>query len=280
MTFRVEALRFRLRARDTVVFPAGKAGNVFRGAFGLALKAVASPEEYRRLFEPSAEAGGPSGLADRPRPFVLRAAALDGCRFEPGREFALDIHVFETTGEASRCLRAACALMGEQGIGPGRGRFDIPVEPDEEVVDLDLRPADAVGRVRVEFLTPTELKSAGEVQTEPAFDVLFARLRDRISTLRQLYQDGPLDIDFRAMAARATTVRLAASNLRHEAVERLSTRTGQTHPLGGITGWAAYEGELGEFLPFLHAGFWTGVGRQTVWGKGVIRVAKACVSRQ
>ena len=33
-----------------------------------------------------------------------------------------------------------------------------------------------------------------------------------------------------------------------------------------------YEGELGEFVPFLRAAEWTGVGRQTSWGKGAITV--------
>jgi hypothetical protein len=38
--------------------------------------------------------------------------------------------------------------------------------------------------------------------------------------------------------------------------------------LGGFVGDAEYEGELGEFMAYLLAGKWTGVGRQTVWGKG------------
>ena len=38
------------------------------------------------------------------------------------------------------------------------------------------------------------------------------------------------------------------------------------------TGEVEYGGELGEFLPYLEAGQWIGVGRQTVWGKGEIRL--------
>ena len=72
--------------------------------------------------------------------------------------------------------------------------------------------------------------------------MLFARARDRVSALRSLYGEGPLGIDFRA--------------------------PGSVHPLGGLVGVAEYEGEFGEFVPFLEAAQWTGVGRQTVWGKG------------
>jgi hypothetical protein len=55
-------------------------------------------------------------------------------------------------------------------------------------------------------------------------------------------------------------------------VERRSSRTVQVHPLGGFVGGAEYEGELTEFLPWLQAACWTGVGRQTVWGKGALRI--------
>jgi hypothetical protein len=53
-------------------------------------------------------------------------------------------------------------------------------------------------------------------------------------------------------------------------IDRTSRATGYTHPLGGFIGVAEYQGELGEFLPYLEIARWTGVGRQTVWGNGEI----------
>jgi CRISPR-associated endoribonuclease Cas6 len=53
---------------------------------------------------------------------------------------------------------------------------------------------------------------------------------------------------------------------------RKSGRTGQVHPIGGFTSEAEYVGPLAEFLPWLRAARWVGVGRQTVWGKGDLRV--------
>jgi CRISPR/Cas system endoribonuclease Cas6 (RAMP superfamily) len=50
--------------------------------------------------------------------------------------------------------------------------------------------------------------------------------------------------------------------------------------LGGFTGEIEYQGELGEFLPWLRAGQWVGVGRQTVWGKGEIRVLESAKDQQ
>lgn len=277
MIFRILPLRFDFAARTRVAFPPGKAGNMFRGAFGITLRRVCCPATcesaatcpapsecvYARLFEPRAQTG-PSGLADSPRPFVLRAAALDGQSFEPGQPFSVEVNMFDLDVAATRSLALTWQRLGE-------GRFDLQRSSASAPVEVDLAAARPADRVRVQFLTPTELKGAGEVQREPEFAALFARLRDRISTLRQLYQGGPLDIDFKAMAARAAEVRLTASDLRWETAERYSTRTHQTHPLGGMTGWAEYAGPLGEFLPYLEAGYWTGAGRQTVWGKGVIR---------
>jgi CRISPR-associated endoribonuclease Cas6 len=67
---------------------------------------------------------------------------------------------------------------------------------------------------------------------------------------------------------------LRQCDLRWEKVERKSGRTGQVHPLGGFTGVAEYQGDLTEFLPWLQAARWVGVGRQTVWGKGDVRVVE------
>jgi CRISPR/Cas system endoribonuclease Cas6 (RAMP superfamily) len=56
------------------------------------------------------------------------------------------------------------------------------------------------------------------------------------------------------------------------AKHRRSSRTGQSHGIGGFVGWAEYQGELSEFLPILQAAQWTGVGRHCVWGNGELRV--------
>ncbi len=36
---------------------------------------------------------------------------------------------------------------------------------------------------------------------------------------------------------------------------------------------AEYEGDLAEFLPYLEAAHWTGVGRHCTWGNGQIHTA-------
>ncbi len=238
-----------------------------RGAFGLALERI-DP----RLFTPRSDSG-PSGLADPPRPFVFRARHLDGVTARPGESFHFDLHVFTPDPHAHQAIAEAFEEAACAGFGPGRGRAAMRSPAAERIaIELD-DPSAAASRLRVDFLSPAELKHEGRIVERPEFGVLFARIRDRIATLRALYGGAPLAIDFAAAGARAAAVRMTACELRHAAIERRSSRTGQTHPLGGFTGWAEYEGALGEFLPYLEAARWTGVGRQAVWGKGEIAVS-------
>lgn len=278
--------RFHFRALDPVHFPAGKSGNVIRGALGLILRDTASPSAYARLFEPGSQLGkAPSGLGDWPRPFVLRADDLDGRTVPEGGRFCFDVHAFDLRPAVLAYFHEAFAQFGGQGIGPGHGRIALERTEQLDLADragpvagapplsLSLEPqGEVVSRVTLRFVSPTELKSGGTVAERPEFPILFGRLRDRISTLRALYGPGPLEIDFRAMGDRAATVRLTGCEVHWEHVERKSGRTGQVHPLGGFTGTVEYEGDLAEFIPWLQAARWVGVGRQTVWGKGDVRV--------
>lgn len=288
-TFEFYRFRFHFRAVGEVHFPAGKSANVIRGAFGLLLRDTATAAAYARLFEPRTAPGaaGPSGLADRPRPFVFRAAHLDARTIPPGGEFHFDAHIFDVHDPALPVFRAAFSAVAEAGIGRRRGRAllerieqldldgrgynvaDHPLPPCRIALDPE---TSIVDHACLRFLTPTELKGGGDVASEPEFPILFARLRDRLSTLRALYGAGPLQIDFRGMGERAAAVRLMRCSLAWERVERRSGRTGQVHPIGGFTGEAEYQGPLAEFLPWLRAARWVGVGRQTVWGKGDVRL--------
>ena len=305
LTFEFHRFRFQFRSAGTLYFPPYKSGNIVRGAFGsIFRKLVCIPScrdvkicdlrttcPYARVFEPQAARGeGPSGLADWPRPFVFRASHLDGSTVRKGEAFHFDVHIFDVRDSALTYFVLAFAQLVREGLGPGRGRADLvgvdQIDLDGRwtaqvfdgeriqvsgsgpcIVDLNGQP-ERVYRVRVRFLAPTELKSEHRVADQPDFAILFGRLRDRISTLRALYGQGPLEIDFRAMGERAAAVRMTGCELKLTEVDRLSSRSGQRHPLGGFVGEAEYEGELAEFVGYLRLGKWVGVGRQTVWGKG------------
>jgi hypothetical protein len=220
---------------------------------------------------------------------------LDGLTVAAGARFHFDLNLFDTETPAIAYLVLTFAQLAREGLGPGRRRVELTsveqLDQDgqcfatvyekasatvrQSIPALELSLAsrgESVSRLRVRFVTPTELKSGQQIAGTPEFGTLAARIRDRISTLRELYGSGPLDIDFRAFGKCAAGVRMIQCALRTIEVTRRSSRTGQIHPIGGFIGEAEYEGDLGEFVPYLRVAQWTGVGRQTVWGKGAIAV--------
>jgi hypothetical protein len=272
-------------------------GNILRGSLGSVLRKIACVPEcpghagrdvrecerrmdcvYARIFEPAALVAGPggtgpSGLSDWPRPFVLRAAHLDHQTIASGQPFWFDINLFGMQYAILDYFERTFRQLAAEGLGPGRGRAELlSVERLDPISILLQAPRAETSHIRIVFLTPTELKRNEELVTQPDFGTLFARARDRVSTLRSLYGEGALEIDFQALGERATAVRMTKCQIRPLATQRRSSRTGQSHGIGGFVGWAEYQGELSEFLPILQAAQWTGVGRHCVWGNGELRV--------
>ncbi len=286
MRFVWRELTFDFTALEPVIFPRLIAGNVLRGALGILSRRVACTADcpgapecpdratclYARFFDPAPAVSLPSGMVDIPKPFVFRARHLDASRMEAGGEFSFGLHVFTADPDIPAHLKETFASLEEHGLGPTRGRVilrNMTVQPRS----CTLTPREtAPAKVQVDFLTPTELKSQGRLLDEPDFPALFRRIRDRITTLQTIYGEGPDFTDFRGIGKRAEQIRMTSCQIRTVGTTRTSTRTGQTHELGGFTGSAIYEGDLGEFLPWLEAAQYTGVGRQAVWGKGEIRV--------
>jgi hypothetical protein len=254
VTFDLIPLRLHFIAPREIHFPIGTAANLLRGTLGASFMKT-SPDAYARRFTPGF-AGGPSGLRDAPRAFVFRACHLDGVTIAAGEPFDFGINLFETKDGAVDLFASAFAVP-----------FGTPLKIEgAELLRLPLEGAAQANRVRVRFVTPTELKGSDN----PEFGTLFARIRDRVSTLRALYGDGPLEIDFKAMGERAAKIQMTRCEIENIEIDRTSRATGQRHSLGGFTGVAEYSGALGEFLPYLEIARYTGVGRQTVWGKGEI----------
>lgn len=271
MALEVLVRRFWFEAGDPIRFPEGRSANALRGGFGASLRAVAPPNIYTRLFEPTLDwrtAGGPSGFADPPRPFVFRIGHLDGRTIEKHDDFLFDVHLFgEPIG--ADYLTAAVEALFSKGIGIGRGKARLTAIADQ-AVSMDLTPAESATRARVRFETPTELKHGGRLWSTPDFSILIRRVRDRVSNLMALYGDGEPEWDFRTFGELAEQVRVLRTDVGTLEVQRKSGRTGQTHSIGGIIGEADYEGVLDPFIPFLRTAYFTGVGRHTVWGNGCI----------
>lgn len=261
MTLPFQVVRFACTSHRAFALPS-PASNKLRGAIGKNLR-ERGDGSYERFFDP-ARNNGPSGLSNPPRPFVLRSAHLDGLTLEKGTSFQFDLHLFDLRNPWVDILAESLRLTSFCSLDR------VAVEKRALVFD----PGTQQGRVAVRFLTPTELKTRGGLADHPDFGILAARARDRIANLCQLYGESPLRIDFTAFGERAAAVRMTRCELQHVESQRRSGSTGQTHSLGGFVGEAEYEGDLTEFMPYLRAAEWTGVGRQTTWGKGAIAILR------
>jgi hypothetical protein len=124
LTFDLIQLRLHFVARGPVRFPVGMPANILRGGFGITLKRIASSEIYSRIFEPKLP-GGPSGLADPPRPFVFRARHLDGRLIAPGEGFHFDVNILDVRDDAVSCFTKVFSELARQGLGPTRGRAEL-----------------------------------------------------------------------------------------------------------------------------------------------------------
>jgi hypothetical protein len=256
--FSFQRVRLEFLALEEQCFPEGKAGNVVRGALGWAMREL-SPEIYLEFFESSQTKGaGPSGFANRPRPFVLRANHLDSRILQPSEPFHVDLHLFRETPPEP-------FVSAFERIRTGRLTNVI-----SESISVPLESTLArIRNLTLRFVTPTELKIDNDLAPLPFFPVVFSRARDRLRALSR----HEFTLDFAGMTQRAAAISLVSHQIKQHRYLRTSSKSGQTHPVGGFTGNAAYVGDLDEFVPILKAAYWTGIGRQTVWGKGVIEVA-------
>lgn len=305
---RFHRMRFHFRARVPLFIPGGAAANRVRGGLGRILKTACPPDckaaetcpigqqcLYGHLFEPPAAAGGPSGYKDAPRPFVLRPRALEERQAPAGSILTLDIHLFDLDPARPGQLTSALARWARDGLGPSfesaelaraeqialDGSVDRVIFDGHEpfaagpalLVPLAARPGAPIRELTVDFLSPTELKGEEFSARSPGFGPLFGRALERVSTLARLYNGEAPAVDFRGLITEARTVAVAECSMRRLHRERVSAHTGDRHSLGGLVGRVRYTGdELRPFLPWLAAAVWTGVGRQTVWGKGEIRI--------
>lgn len=304
----VQAYRFVFRCEEPAVFPAGTLTNHLRGAFGLIFRrmvcdpACSGPEAcarmgacpYTRLFAPRLDALAAAGVADPPRSYVLRTPVLDELHFMPGDLFSVDLHLFDHSLPCLRYFIWAYMQLAEEGLGPRRARVRLQsvvrlsadrqperkvfdgqhIEPDAESNPLRLSlapPRTPVHNLRILFLTPTALRVGNHNTMQPDFPAIIARGCERIAALSGFYQGTGLDADFRSICQRAWTVHLVASDTHPITVERHSARTGENHELSGFVGSADYFGDLTEFVPYLRAAYWTGIGKHTVWGNGAIQ---------
>ncbi len=222
----------------------------------------------------------------------------------PDQPFEFTITLF---GDGFRFLPyfvLAASAMGDTGVGPGRGKFEIVsihaadpltgashviLEAGEKVVRPQALPvawdeAQAAARgfpaeadIRIRFLSPTRLIESDSLVKAPDFGIFFRRLLERVDELSKQHHGGqrrpPEEVA--ELYALADQVRLIEQSTQWIDLWGPSSRKGQSTPMGGFVGWAVYRsGHWDRLLPFLLLGQGVQVGKLTAKGNGVFQVER------
>jgi hypothetical protein len=220
----------------------------------------------------------------------------------PGQPFQFTITLF---GEGFRFLPyfvLAASAMGDTGVGPGRGKFEIasihavnPLTGESEAVlregERVVRPqalpvcweeAQAVARnypgaenVHVRFLSPTRLIDSDHTTRAPDFAIFFRRLLKRVDDLSSQHSGGKqrLPEEVAQLHSLADQVRLVDQSTQWIELWGPSGRTGRSTPMGGFIGSATYRSKRWDILlPWLLLGQGVQVGKLTAKGNGVYQV--------
>jgi hypothetical protein len=138
-----------------------------------------------------------------------------------------------------------------------------------KAMQLNLSASDgaATNQVRITFLTPTRLTVQGKLCRRPGFDIIIRGLLRRFWLL-SYFHDQPVEIDYRSLINAAQQIELKEAVFAGADWEHFSRRQNRMVEYTGITGWAVYQGELGQFLPILRAGEILHIGKNTSFGMG------------
>ncbi|MBM4053095.1 MAG: CRISPR system precrRNA processing endoribonuclease RAMP protein Cas6 [Planctomycetes bacterium] len=139
-SFRLAKFRFTVCAKDHIRFPAYK-GAVFRGGFGYAFKKVVCVVRgkpcdtcmlkqkciYAYIFEtPPPEDAEILRLYPKvPHPFVIEPPADEKLLYSPGESFSFSLILIGRAIEYLPYFIYTFTELGKQGIGQGRGKYDL-----------------------------------------------------------------------------------------------------------------------------------------------------------
>ena len=296
--------RFRLRVLSHLVLPPYK-GSVFRGAFGSAFRrAVCAARQaecptcilrhqclYVAFFESPPPPSHPEAAKFRqaPRPYVLNPPLTIREIFAPGDMLDFELVLIGRALEALPYCVHIFIGVGQQGLGRGRGRFelvqvDLMGSQDYQTIyqgstkilerfQATWGPAaqpgdDDATRATLHFLTPLRLKEKSDLVTRVTFPLLLQRLLQRLSFLAACHEKETQFPGFDPLLTLASSVTVTRADLSWYDWQRFSRRQESLMKFGGLRGRLTIEGPLGPFLPYLRLGAQVNVGQETTFGLG------------
>ncbi len=217
--------------------------------------------------------------------------------FNVGEEFNLVLTLIGKASEYFPYFLIVLQELGMQGFGlrddkGKRGSYEIVEITDELATEQKIvfsggsneampplykkklgdmfRPAKDIFLMKVHFITPLRVKWRGHLSSDIQFHILFRNALRRLSALYYLSENIPLQLDYRSLISKSENIETLQAELGWNEFTRYSNRQKERMKLGGVTGWAIYQGEISPFYPFLKAAELTAVGKGTTFGFGRI----------
>ena len=305
--FRLARYRMTLTALSTITMPP-YAGSTLRGGFGHAFRKMVCTQgpidckdctlkavcPYPYIFETAPFEGAQQlrTYGDVPRPFVIDPLDTRG-EYRKGESFSFQLTLIGRAIDYLPYFLVSFRELGEMGIGKGRGRFQLThvrTDEGESIYDGDTQMVHNLDNARsfddiqretesqptdeltLRLLTPTRITHEGALTDQLPFHVFWRRLIGRISALAYFHCGESLEMDFKGLIEKATSVETTDSTLRWKDWTRYSSRQDRKMQLGGLVGGVTYAGDLGEFVPFAALGAYLHVGKNATFGLGKYRV--------
>jgi hypothetical protein len=302
-------LRFVLRAIDTIDLPVYP-GSTWRGLLGHGLRrsvCVTRQSDckgcllihgcvYSQVFETPPPPGQDLGaFTAMPHPYVLVIDPGAPRHHDPGDDIFLGLTLIGPAIAHLPYLIHAIGLAGQDGVGRGRGRFELErverealpgtedwvtvyVPGSGEGVRLVSQPPlapPAPEAVALRLVTPLRIKRNGHFVVPGAFQLgdLMRHLHVRLQRLSLLYGGDPDVFEWGRIAPRMNDLTLSEPSLHWHDWTRYSSRQRTEMRMGGLLGGMVISGaSLSDVWPALWAGQWTHVGKGTAFGLGRYRL--------
>jgi len=305
-------LRFEAEVTDEGTLPKFF-GPTLRGALGLTFRKMVCVTHlddcqpcilkfqcpYTRFFEPLAHPDHPFSkrLSQLPRPFALQVPppSKEPVHFRAGEKFSFRIVLWAQVETLLPYTVVAVQKALERGLGQGlkakleRVVAEVPegesvvFDSDEGLVSTKVPtvsveevmspPNRTVTRLTVQFLTPTRIDLAGKLQNPISFSVLIKAANERGRALFWAYEGKEPSWDGKSLILTAEGVETMRGEQVWQDLQRFSRRQGERLKVGGVIGWAEFEGEdLSPFIPLLRLMELVHVGKLGTMGLGQIAV--------
>lgn len=300
---------FHITLTQDALLPAYK-GSTFRGLLGHALKRTVCAIKnqtcaacilrqnctYALVFETAhaLPAPGNGKISVPPHPMVLEPPVTKKRNFTAGdtltcgmvlfgdlnRNLPYFIYAFDQMGriglgkslKGSRAgFTLASVSFGDKTIFSKKdGRVTLP----EVLPTLDLNPDqnERPGHLTLNLQTPFRVSTKTGREPDLPFDLLIRSLIRRCTALLNTYGEGEPALNYPELAKKACRVRLTNNRLTWFDWQRYSSRQDVKMYMGGLLGQAAYQGDLGPFLPFLRMAETVHAGKNTAFGLGKIEL--------